>query len=489
MDLEPRMEVLDRPDIQGLVVRAFPKLRQARYYLLQIKDADEFKKWLTVRLDRGDVVTAAARQGNFAMGVLNLAFTATGLKKLGVDPDPTVQGRDGFGLEFREGMADPSRSPFLGDVGDHDPNGWEWGGPNNEGIDCLCLTFAMHQDDIGQGSEPTIDVLWADLRPSGHAAREVHDPLDGYINKDQTEHFGFKDGISQPIIRFMKRDYEAHGADRALHLVEPGEFILGYENGHCRMPVSPSVTGARAEKHLRPLAKRSPSDYPKPFDNHRDFGRNGTYLVFRQIEQHVDCFRNFLKAARKDQNEQDALAARIVGRWKNGTPLVLSPTGERNPEEDQNTFGYFAEDRFGHRCPIGAHIRRGNPRDTTAAIDGQVHALERVNLHRLLRRGRIYGPPYDVDPNARRGLFFICLNADIRRQFEFVQQSWVNNIKFDGLSIEDDPLVGACDSFTIQKPEGHERLTGLGLGRFVTVKGGAYFFMPGIAALRYLAEP
>ena len=381
-----------------------------------------------------------------------------------------------------------TRSRFLGDVEESDPGNWVWGGPpggpkSHDRIDCLCLLFAKDAQ--------TIDEAWARLRPSAAAASVCHS-IDAYLTPEGKEHFGFRDGISQPIIRFTKRDYETPEPDRALHVVEAGEFILGYENENGRMPVSPSVSRARdSGNRLGPVA-RSRWGRRSHLDELRDFGRNGTYLVLRQLYQDVGAFQQFLEAAAgADKTRQEHLAARIVGRWQNGTPLALSPDEDKQlPDEDLNRFGYFAQDSCGYRCPVGAHVRRGNPRDSTSEIDGQTHALQRVNFHRLLRRGRLYGPPVQADgarSTDERGLMFLCLNADLRRQFEFVQQTWVNSTKFGGLYGEDDPLVGRGNSFTVQRPEGHQRVDGL--QRFVTVKGGAYFFMPGIRALQCLADP
>jgi Dyp-type peroxidase family len=325
------------------------------------------------------------------------------------------------------------------------------------------------------------------------AAASVCHTIDAYLTPDGKEHFGFKDGISQPIIRFTKRDYETSAPDRALHVVEAGEFILGYQNENGRMPVSPTVSGARdSGNRLGPLVRRRRWGRRSHLDGLRDFGRNGTYLVLRQLHQNVQAFEQFLAAtAGADPTRQEHLAARIVGRWRNGTPLTLSPDENKQlPDEELNRFGYFSQDRSGYRCPVGAHVRRGNPRDSTTEIDGQTHALQRVNFHRLLRRGRLYGPPVPADgarSTDNRGLMFLCLNADLRRQFEFVQQTWVNSRKFGDLYDEDDPLVGRCGSFTVQRPEGHQRVDGL--QRFVTVQGGAYFFMPGIRALQCLADP
>ena len=149
----------------------------------------------------------------------------------------------------------------------------------------------------------------------------------------------------------------------------------------------------------------------------------------------------------------------------------------------------YAEDPYGGACPIGAHVRRANPRD---ALENTGRPFRPMNEHRVLRRGRPYGPPLDgPETTDERGLLFLCLNADIERQFEFIQQNWINNSTFGGLAEESDPLVGVCSAhggvFTMGSLPARQRVDHL--PRFVTVKGGQYFFLPGIAALRSLAEP
>ncbi|MGH2579084.1 MAG: Dyp-type peroxidase, partial [Actinomycetota bacterium] len=167
-----------------------------------------------------------------------------------------------------------------------------------------------------------------------------------------------------------------------------------------------------------------------------------------------------------------------------------------NPDlSKSNNFGYHQLDQDGISCPLGSHIRRANPRDSSKKHPDD--ALRSANNHRLLRRGRPYGLPIADPPRrpgeeeaAERGLVFLCLNGDIERQFEFVQHTWLNNPEFAGLCSEVDPLVGdpgpGGGHFTEQREPVRRRLGGL--SRFVTVKGGAYFFMPGVPALRYLAQ-
>ena len=225
----------------------------------------------------------------------------------------------------------------------------------------------------------------------------------------------------------------------------------------------------------------------------RDFGKNGTYLVFRQLEQDVAAFRAFTaKTAGANgppyhPSAGARVGAHIVGRWRDGEPL----TAVNAPGRDTNEFT-FSADAHGFSCPIGSHVRRANPRDSL--LDQSSAALASANRHRLLRRGRTYGPPLALDAHGHddreRGLVFMCLNSDIERQFEFVQQNWLNNPCFGGLYDERDPLVSPQPNgggrLTLQADGVRERIGGI--GQYVTVKCGGYFFMPGLSALRYLAH-
>ena len=164
----------------------------------------------------------------------------------------------------------------------------------------------------------------------------------------------------------------------------------------------------------------------------------------------------------------------------------------------RDDFGYEAQDSDGTRCPFASHLRRSNPRDS---LEGGPEASTTVaNRHRIVRRGRSYGPPlaedFDIDDmlaaddEAERGLHFLCLSADIARQFEFTQQTWIENPKFAGMYDDPDPLMGGPpdegSTFTIPDTPMRRRVTGM--QRFVEVRGGAYFFMPSLSALRFFAH-
>jgi len=176
----------------------------------------------------------------------------------------------------------------------------------------------------------------------------------------------------------------------------------------------------------------------------------------------------------------------MVGRWPSGAPLVKAPDQDIPALADDNDFAYH-DDPLGLACPIGAHIRRANPRDSLAS--GPAASLDTSDLHRLLRRGRSYGPAGDGGGNGT-GLYFICLAGNLARQFEFVQHTWLNSPTFNGLYDDADPLISshhpAGATFTVPaRPVRHRYRD---LPQFVRTRGGAYFFLPGVSAVRYLAQ-
>jgi Dyp-type peroxidase family len=192
------------------------------------------------------------------------------------------------------------------------------------------------------------------------------------------------------------------------------------------------------------------------------------------------------------------LAAKCVGRWPSGAPLALSPEKDDPTLSDADDFGYYEKDPHGFACPIGSHIRRSNPRDSLGP-DPET-ALKSANRHRILRRGRSYGDrPKDprVEDGVDRGLHFICLNSDLERQFEFIQHTWINNSVFGGLNGEVDPLIGNITKLSDEQGRNRAIMTVQddplrtrvhNMASFITVKGGAYFFLPSITAMRYLAS-
>jgi Dyp-type peroxidase family len=217
--------------------------------------------------------------------------------------------------------------------------------------------------------------------------------------------------------------------------------------------------------------------------------RNGTFLAFRKFHTRVAEFRKYLREQASSPEEEELIAAKMVGRWRSGAPLVLAPEHDdpklgADPDRN-NTFSY-ADDMQGLKCPFSSHIRRINPRD---ALKDDLVA---VNLHYFLRRGTNYGPPLPEgvleDDGVERGGVFLLIGAHLRRQFEFVQSQWMTDGNFISHGTEQDPIVnnGEGDGvFTIPKRPIRRRLHGL--PQFVAVRGGEYCFMPGLQALKWLA--
>ena len=168
----------------------------------------------------------------------------------------------------------------------------------------------------------------------------------------------------------------------------------------------------------------------------RDLGRNGTYLVLRTLAQDVAAFDAYVTTTAGSWSlAPELLAAKLVGRWRGGASLVQSPTVDRPELATANDFGYHHDDARGLRCPIGAHVRRANPRDSLDPRPGSDASQAVTDRHRLLRRGRVFAE------DGEQGLQFVALNANLGRQFEFVQHSWLNDPKFAGLRTDLDPLV------------------------------------------------
>lgn len=481
---------LELDDIQSIIVGAYGRLPAASYLMLTIEDAARARTWA------GELSTRVrnAGQGPPNEGpCINVAFTFCGLRRLQL----VDQALRGFSRELQEGMWDNERRRrILGDQGRGDPERWKWGGPKNTEVDVLLLLFA--KDDPGR------EALFADERrrfkDGGLGLIERIDSSDLGVPK---EHFGFRDGISQPRLASL-----TSSTDEA-HVVADGEFILGYPNGYGQLTTRPLVDPIHDPDGILP-------DDPSG-SLQRDFGLNGSYLVFRQLEQDVPGFWEFIekRASATSGSKEEArelLAAKMVGRWRGGAPLVKAPESDDPKLSTENRFRYHREDPDGLKCPIGAHVRRSNPRDSLLPKPGSAKSLAVNKRHRILRRGRTYGPPLaaSLDPEdflraaqalregtadagngrASRGLLFLCLNANIGRQFEFVQNTWINSPNFGGLYNEPDPLIGyrrdGAESFSI--PADPVRETFDAIPTFVDVVGGAYFFIPGVRSLQFLAR-
>jgi len=475
------MESIELSDVQGFLLSDYNDMRSSRYVMLQVTNASAAKQF--IQDITAEVTHAKAANSN---NRLNIAFTAPGLQALGLKEDNL----NGFVREFREGMVTPHRQRLLGDFDSSAPENWKWGGPTNEHPHILLMIF---------GTDTSAVEAYSNTLRGKYAAglREVFQ-TEAHVQPGNKESFGFRDGIAQPFIKGS--GISGKESDN----LNAGEFLMGYKSEYNVYPDTPYLTYPQGTMDIL-------HDDIAGSGN-KDLGRNGTYMVLRQLQQDVKGYWTFLNEQTKDEHGKPdvkaskKLAAKMMGRWPSGAPIVKWPDEDpvdmypdRDPEEfiNDNDFLYNKEDKTGTRCPFGAHTRRTNPRDSFEE-NTEKESIKLSNRHRIIRRARSYGPtfvgsPTDFTPPGEVGLMFACFNADISRQFEFIQYTWANYPKFKQLVNDPDPFIGVKEKpepgleqvFTIPQKPVNCYVTGL--QRFVHVKGGAYFFMPSITVIKYLA--
>jgi deferrochelatase/peroxidase EfeB len=433
---------LELDDIQHFLISRPPALT-ARYEFLTFHQPKGGRAWLMGMLDK--VGTAQAVGPNVPDSRwVTVAFTWNGLRALGVDEASL----ETFPEEFRQGMA--ARAVTLGTTGANHPKHWV----GNLACPLLHAIVVLFARDIAERERCRIE---HEKFLSRCAEVEVLSSLDlaaippfNYAH----EHFGYRDRLSAPVIEGTG-ETPTPGSGPP---VKAGEFFLGYVD----------------ETDAQPAL-------PQP----EVLSRNGSYLAYLQLEEHVGAFRDFLRQHGETPEQQELIAAKLMGRWRSGAPLVLASQKD-DPAlgadlQRTNNFNYGKMDPYGYGCPVGAHIRRMNPRDTG----------ENMQRRRMIRRGGTYGPPLPEgapEDGVERGIAAFVGCASLVRQFEFAMNVWVNDPKFEGLENERDPFVGTQDgTFDITIPKRPIRQKIKGLPAFTTVRGGAYFFLPGITALRHLS--
>jgi Dyp-type peroxidase family len=340
---------------------------------------------------------------------------------------------------------------MLGDVGEDAPQNWEapLGSPDvHIAVSALAPDEARLEAVFAKAREelktmPGVEVIWRQ---------------DCHVPADKRNPFGFADGLSNPGIEgtpFL-------GTNPQELPTKAGEFFLGYPNE---------------------FGELTPMPMPEVL------GRNGTFVAMAKYHMRVAAWRQYLRANATNTDDEERIAAKIVGRWPSGAPLSLAPDRD-DPElgadrHRNNSFLYAADDPRGLKCPMGSHARRMHPRDS------EIIGVSRI--HRVMRRGTAYGtmlPPGVMDDDGvDRGIVFLFVGADLERQFEFVKMEWVNEGIFIASKGEKDPLIGpnvGTGQFTIPQEPIRRRLKNM--PAFVTNRGGEYFFAPGLRALRWLAE-
>lgn len=455
------MSEIDVSDIQGFSLKGY-NFPRARYLLLELLESGPARDFVMRLLP--DITTGERWEiDKKPMSTVNLAFTHRGLARLQL-PVPSLLS---FPVEFQQGMK--ARGDILYDTGKNGPEHWDevwkddrvhaWLAVNARTVEALeerCAAIERLMTETGG----------ARLLQAQNACAIN---LDG--QPSTKEHFGYTDGFGNPDFKGAEREcVPGQGkltADGRWEALATGEFLLGYADEAGELPVGPIP-------HL--------------------LGRNGTFMVYRKLHQNVGVFRNYLDEKGKLYGGgKEKLAAKFVGRWRDGTPIELSPdepNADVVADKNRNTNFTYGGDPAGVRCPIGAHVRRVHPRDAFGFNGGL------TNRRRIMRRGLPYGeyvpegqPVRDED---ERGIIFMALNASIFRQFEFVQQQWIEYGNDSHQGNDKEPLVGnhtGTGKFMVQgstDPKNPPFICG-GMPSFVELRGGDYFFIPSLTALAMIA--
>lgn len=503
---------IEAEHVQSLVFKGYPMLEHTICAAIALPDMSsavgrrKVHDWLAML---GDAVTFGelSRPGEEPTFV---GFSAAGIARI-LDPNGIADDAEAlmssFPPAFRMGMG--SRGGVLRDTGASAPPEWRWTDApgiarEERAVDAMLFVYGGSEADCAaaldrhrQALGPECLLFTIGTQPTAKSRQSG--------GKAFYEHFGFRDGISQPVIRGTQRS--AKDAT-TLDLVEPGEMILGYRgnSGYAAPPITlPAEMDRRNDLAVAVPESETGWRFPRfrvaRSSDLRDFGRNGTFVAVRQMEQHVERFDDFvcrqadllnsqyrnLEAIVGQKASPDWIAAKMMGRWKDGRPLARRGGGRpgRTASSDHNDFNFGVDDPQGLQCPFGAHIRRANPRGGMQPDDPI--ETEIIKRHRILRRGRAY----ETSDGSEKGMMFVAICADLERQFEFLQQSWISAPSFQGLQNEPDPVVSTAESpeknvFTIPTTVGPVTLKNM--ESFVTIRGGGYFFMPSRAALRYMAS-
>lgn len=541
------MNAMDLRDIQGNIVRAYGRygFPHARYFLFHIATPSAGRRFIADLLPKvttserwrdnpdGDTVSVIDRP----KVTLNVSLSWKGLQAL----DLPTQTLTRFPREFIDGMA--ARALILSDLGPSSHSNWDkvWRDPadgvrGTETHVLVNLNAQMREDGTpvpeldemtdwlrNLGATRHITLLTGHNRDGGdyqQAGAHLVEGLDGKLRVDNKEHFGFVDGIGNPVFEGQYpdkvEDQRTPGRgkimpDQSWKPIATGEFLLGHADESQELPHVPEP----------PL-----------------FTRNGTFLCFRKLHENPGMFRKYMRDQAETyahlfdvaENEADiTLRAKMVGRWPNGVPLMVAPTyaemlkfdhdwadipdiraktGHRTPAEQTRLDAYkqllidfkYRDDQQGVKCPISAHIRRGNMRDMLDPMmtsknpkDWTGSAL--TNRRRILRRGLPYGAfDFDNDDDStERGVIFIAMCADIQRQFEFVQQQWINFGMDFNAGNDTCPLLGyhqTPSKFMVQADpdSGQSPWMMTNLPQFVETRGGDYFFVPSLNTLNMMAH-
>ena len=413
---------------------------------------------------------------------MNIGFTHRGLGKMLGDPNYAV-GKVNFDSSFQAGAS--ARAQDLGDVAGLWPQVFQQGA-----LDGVMLITGGDELEADMHANAILSLFGSAIDPPVFRQNGATRP-----GQRGHEHFGFLDGVSQPGIRGLTARENPNDPNQGLpgqDLLWPGEFVFGYDG---QKPANP---GDQVSKDDPDPAK------PLPFS----WMKNGSFMVWRRLEQDVPAFNAAVhQEAERLEMDVTLLAARMVGRWPSGAPVVMAPLQDApmlaaSPFKN-NDFEYGRDDPDQRRCPYAAHIRKTYPRDDLNGIFGGEAGEASVQTRRIRRAGIPFGPDFDEEADnasESRGLMFVCYQTSIPEQFEFVQKDWANNQNFvpgkvypkpTGGSVTPglDPIIGQGGSRDMDEPfpnypAGSRRETLKNLPQFVTATAAGYFFLPSLSALK-----
>jgi Dyp-type peroxidase family len=432
-------------DIQGNLLLGY-KFQHVVHLFGQVQSTN-VNEWLGFFQQILPHVTRATKWKEKPKATLNIGFSYQGIEAL----LPVTAGQLATQFPaFAQGM--PRRAAALGDGEAFQDDEWErrhvWISVHAQTPQDLDAQLALVKGLLGR--------LLLNELPAGAAL---------VVNDHWHEHFGFRDDISYPAVAGIPGlepgDLPGHGKfeGNEWRAIATGELILGHAN----------ESGANVIAGLS--------------DGAQQLTRNGTFGVFRHLQQHVARFRQYVEQKSRPGATREYLASRMIGRELDGTPLVpTEPNAQPGPKNEPNQSHFrYDQDSSGAKCPLGAHVRRANPRQN--------------GRHRLIRRGLSYGQPLaegageDADKDER-GLWFVAFNASIEDQFEFIQKVWLNSSSFGTLSDARDPIAStnAARAFSIEGDHaaGRKPIVLLDIPDFVTCHGGQYYLYPGLGGLTFL---
>jgi len=507
-------------DIQGNILRGY-NMRFVRHIVVRVANESAARAFLAAVVTGADGIpqlTSAEvwEAGTKPTSCLNVGVTATGLRALGLPQESLAT----FPDEFIQGAA--YRAEKVGDVDASAPEHWRDGLGDADRVHLMWTIHALDSQDEIDRVAAQLESAWTSSGAFNVTSRIDGATLDTYTNNNDdrdTVHFGYRDSISQP--RFVV-DGEYVGRADSQPIASVGAVLLGRvkSDGYANVP----------GEHYRTSFPGVAWQMPEANDGAQqiELGVNGCFNAFRVLEQDVHAFEQFLETAAQQVNaeldrrrkvgepagpagivwDKERVAAKLMGRWRNGVPLSLShwtrggaseatfPGPGLPPAMDQadlNDFDYPDEvadfdDFLGVHCPMGSHIRRANPR-------GARIVQRSANYTRpLVRRGMPYGPPYDParpDDEHRRGLLGNFMCASLIAQYEAVMYDWINlGLQDPRVTGTNDPIIGAnrpeTSRFEIPLPDA-EPIVLTGFRRFTETVGSIYLFCPSVTALRFLA--